>query len=135
MKQLLISILLKRWIRTKRLYIYSLSSLLTPLPLILFSAEEMTGFTTEGANKAPRNPPSSFFVSCFNVSVTPSIHKPKFSNDFITLVISIITSFELNKVNPFPALADPFPLIFKEKQHLLVFLFSKSPTQESKELF
>ena len=28
------------------------------------------------------------------------------------LVISFISSFEINKVNPFPALTAPFPLIF-----------------------
>ena len=28
------------------------------------------------------------------------------------LIISFITSLELNKVNPFPALTAPFPLIF-----------------------
>ena len=40
------------------LSIYSLPALLTPLPLILFTANEITACTNEaskGANKAPRN--------------------------------------------------------------------------------
>ena len=28
------------------------------------------------------------------------------------LIISLISSFEMSKVNPFPALTSPFPLIF-----------------------
>ena len=65
-----------------------------------------------GANKAPRNLSSYFFVSCFNVSVTPSINTPESSNDFMVLIISFISSLEINKVNPFPALTAHFPLIF-----------------------
>ena len=42
---------------------YPLPALLTPLPLIPFTTEEITRCTNEaakGANKAPRNPPSCF---------------------------------------------------------------------------
>ena len=53
-----------------------------------------------------------FFISCFTISVTPSINTPKSSNDFIILIISFISSLKTNKVNPFPALIVPFPLIF-----------------------
>ena len=53
-----------------------------------------------------------FFISCFTVSVTPSINTSKSSNDFIILIISFISLFEINKVNPFPALTTPFPLTF-----------------------
>ena len=49
-----------------------------------------------------------FFVSSLTVSVTPSINTLESSNDFIIL----ISSFEINKVNPFPALTAPFPHIF-----------------------
>ena len=35
-----------------------------------------------GAIMAPRNPPSCFFISCFAVSVAPSINIPEFFNDF-----------------------------------------------------
>ena len=52
-----------------------------------------------------------FFLS-FNASVTPSINTPRSSNDFMILIISFISSFEINKVNPFPAFTAPFPLIF-----------------------
>ena len=53
-----------------------------------------------------------FFISCFTVPITPSITTPEFSNDFMILIIPIISSIEINKVNPFPALTAPFPLIF-----------------------
>ena len=51
------------------------------------------------------------FVSCFVVPVTPSINTPEYSIDFVTLIISFISSFERNKVNLFPALTAAFPLI------------------------
>ena len=50
--------------------------------------EEITGCTNEvgkGANKAPRNPPSCFFISI-------NTHK---SNDFIILIIPFISSFKI----------------------------------------
>ena len=47
----------------------------------------------------------------FTVSITSSINTPKSSNNFIIL-ISFIPSFEMNKVNYFPVLYAPFPLIF-----------------------
>ena len=56
---------------------YSPPALLTSLPLIYFTTEEVTGCTDEaakGANKAPRNPPSCSFTSSFTVSVTSSIN-------------------------------------------------------------
>ena len=53
-----------------------------------------------------------FFISCFTVSVIPSVNTFDSSNDFMVLVISFISSFEINKVNPFPTLTAPFPLIF-----------------------
>ena len=53
-----------------------------------------------GANKTVRNP----------VSVTPFSNTPEYSNDFIILVISFIYPFEINNVNPFPAITAPFPL-------------------------
>ena len=53
---------------------YPLPALLTPLLLIPFTTEGMTGCTIEvskGANKARRNLPFCYFISCFTVSVTP----------------------------------------------------------------
>ena len=94
---------------------YPLLALLTPLPLIPFTTEEITSCTNEaakGSNKAVRNPLSCFFISCFTVSVTPSTNTTECSNGFTILMISFISSFEINKVNPFPTLAAPFPLIF-----------------------
>ena len=53
-----------------------------------------------------------FFISTFTVSATSSINTPEASNDFMILIISFISSFEINKVNPFPAFTAFFPLIF-----------------------
>ena len=53
---------------------YPLPAFLTPLLQIHFPNEEITGCTNEaskGACKAGRNPPSSFFISYFTVSVIP----------------------------------------------------------------
>ena len=41
-----------------------------------------------------------------------SINTPQSSNDFMILIISFIFSLEIKKVNPFPALTAPLPLIF-----------------------
>ena len=46
---------------------------------------------------------------CFTVSVIPSINTFESSNEFLILIISFISSFEINR---FPALIAPFPLIF-----------------------
>ena len=48
------------------------------------------------------------FNSSFTVSVTPSSSTPEYSDGFMILKISFISSFEINKENPFPALAAPF---------------------------
>ena len=53
-----------------------------------------------------------FFISCFTVSVTPSINTPSSSNGFIILIVSFTSSFEINKVNPFPSMRASFPFIF-----------------------
>ena len=98
----------------KFLTIYPVPVLLTPLPLIPFITEKITGCTNEaakGANKAPRNPPS-FFISFFTVSVTPSSNTMESSNGFIIFIVSFISLIEINKVNPFPSLTTHFPLIF-----------------------
>ena len=94
---------------------YPLPALLTPLPLKTFTTEEITSCTNEevkGANKALRNLPCCFLISCSTVSVTPSMNTHESSNDFVILIISFISSFYINKVNPFPAPSAPFPLIF-----------------------
>ena len=94
---------------------YPLHALLTPLPLIPFTTEEISGCTIKAAkvaNKARRNQPSCFITSCFTASVTSSINTRESSNDFMILIISFISSFEINKVNPSSALTVPFPLVF-----------------------
>ena len=99
----------------KFLFIYLLPALLTPLPHIPFTIEEIPGCTNEaakGAHKAGRNPPSWFFYFVFTISVTSSINTFDYSNDFMILTISFISSFEINNVKTFTALTTPFPLIF-----------------------
>ena len=48
----------------------------------------------------------------FTDSVTPTNNELESSNGFMVLIISSISSFEINKLNPFPALTAPFPIIF-----------------------
>ena len=53
-------------------FIYPLSAFLTPLPIIPFTIEEITGSTieaTEDDSKAPINLPSCVFLSRFTVSL------------------------------------------------------------------
>ena len=59
----------------KVLFIYLHSALLTPLPVIPVSTEEITDCNNEGAkgaNKAGRNPPSCFL---FHVSLLRELHQ------------------------------------------------------------
>ena len=65
----------------------------------------------KGANKAGRNPPSCIQISCFTVSITPSINTFQSSSCFMISIISFVSSFETNKVNNFPALAASFAFI------------------------
>ena len=93
------------------LSIYCLPRRLTPLSPIHFTTEEIAGCTNEaakGANKAPRNPPFCFFISSSTVSVTSSINTPKSCIGFKIFILSFKSSFEINKVNPFPALSAYF---------------------------
>ena len=88
---------------------------MTPLQKILFTKEVTTGCINEtamDANNGARNPLSSFFISCFTFSITPSINAAESSSDFLILIITSISSFKMKKVNPLPALAAPHPLIF-----------------------
>ena len=93
---------------------YPFPALAITLPLIPFTTEEVTGCTNEAvkdANKAGTK--SAFvFVLCYTVSVTPSINTFKSSNNFMILKTSFISSFEINRVNPFLALAASFPFVF-----------------------
>ena len=92
-------------------------------PVIAIINEEATGCINKeaidgineaaiGAIIAPRNPPSCFFIPCFTVSVAPLIHTPDFSGESMILIMSVMSSFEMNKLSPFPAITAPCPLIF-----------------------
>ena len=75
-------------------------TLLTSLPVMTFATEKIPGCTNEaprGANKAPINAPSWFFISCFTVSGAPSINAPESSNDFTITFYNIIYIFIRNK--------------------------------------
>ena len=82
-------------------------ALVTPFSDIAFINEETIGCNNEKAlgtiNEAaisaiiaPRNPPSCCFISCFTVSVTPSINRPDFHSGSAVLTISSISSFKMN---------------------------------------
>ena len=87
----------------KTFIIYPILALLTPIPVISSTTEEVTVCNKEAAkgpieketNKASRNLPSYFFfISSFIVSVTPSINTPEPSNNFMILITSFISSFK-----------------------------------------
>ena len=89
--------------------------LVAHFPVIAFINEEAKGAINEaatGAIIAPINSPSGFFSLCFTVSVASSIHRPDSSSDSTILKISSTSSFEMNKVNLFPALTAPAPFTF-----------------------
>ena len=80
--------------RNHRKIVLYLPALLTPLPVIPFTTEEITGCTNEaakGADTVPRNPPSCFSISCFTVPLTPSINTPESSSDLMSLIISFLS--------------------------------------------
>ena len=59
--------------------IIAFPALVTPFPEIPFTNEEAIGCVNEasiGDKKGRRNPLSCFFISCFTVSVSPSINTP-----------------------------------------------------------
>ena len=67
-----------------------------------------------GAIIAPINPSCCFFILCFTVLVVvPSNNRSNFSIESTILIISSISSIEINKVNLFPTLAVPCQLFLK----------------------
>ena len=66
---------------------------MTPLPVMSFTIEEITGCTNEaakGANTALIQHLLAFFLSHVTLfSVTASINTPESSSDFVTLMIHI----------------------------------------------
>ena len=93
--------------------IHPFLALLTPLTLTPFPTEEITGCIneeTKGANKALRIH-VLFFISCYTIWVCPSINPSESPNDFKILIKSILSSFEIRKVNYSPALTTPFRVV------------------------
>ena len=72
----------------------------------------------------------SFFISYFTVSVAASISRPDFYSDSAIFIISFISSFEVNKVNSFPALTTPFPLSNTDEFTLVANLGKTSVAKE-----
>ena len=100
---------------------------MTSFPDIAFNNKEVTGFISEEATVAinetailvaisaiiaQRNLPACLFISYFIVSVARLINRSDFSSDCTILITAFISSSEINKVNLFPALTAPCPLIF-----------------------
>ena len=52
-----------------------------------------------------------FIYFAFYYAVAPSINRAESSSDFSILMTSSISSIQMNKMNPFPALAAPLLLI------------------------
>ena len=97
------------------LSMYPLPAFLTPFPLIASILNKLLVALMKRLKvltELQEIHPLVFFNSCFTVSVTSSINMLESSSDFMILMISFISSFEINKVNPLPALTAPFPLIF-----------------------
>ena len=94
----------------KCLFIYPLSALLFPLPLLPFTTEKITGSSLKVLKNLQEIclPVFYFMFYCFSNSKMNTL---EYCNDFIILM-SFISSFKMNKVNSFPALTAPFPLIF-----------------------
>ena len=68
---------------------YPLPAIMTPLLVIPVSTEKIKSFAIAAdtvVNIAPRILSSSCYVSCFTVSVTPSINTLESSNDFMILI-------------------------------------------------
>ena len=117
--------------------LFHLKDFISPLPFILFTTQEITGCINEaakGANKTPRNLPS-FFVSCFTVSVTPSINTPESSNDFIvTAPFPLIFLSNLFFTLEVKLLIDPGKLFLAKGIAMFVSaFFPKLPNQEPKD--
>ena len=109
-----------------------LPALLTPFLVTAFIKEEAIGAINEAAKDviiAPKDLPSCSFISCFTVSVPPSINKPDFFSDSTILIILSISSQEMNKLNPIPTLTAPAPIV-AIAPHPLIFLSNLPNTEE-----
>ena len=58
-------------------------ALMTPFPVNIFPNVEAPNVPSN----IQKNLPIYLFISCFTILLTPSINKPKFSNDFMILII------------------------------------------------
>ena len=75
------------------LSIHLLSALLTPLAVMPFTTEETIGYSNVAAKYSTKKFTFLLFISCFTVSVIPSINIPESPSNFTILIISFISSF------------------------------------------
>ena len=59
-------------------------AIITPFPVNIFPNTE----APKVPNNMPRNPPSCLFISCFAVSLAPSMKTPEFPSAFMILIMS-----------------------------------------------
>lgn len=114
LKSLLISTFLQGWSGTNIFHPYYILISLIPLPTII-KLVAVNIFPHINAPKVRNNTVRNtyswgYFISCFTVSLTPSVKNPKFSSDFM-IVISHIFSFRMTKVIRFSSLKTPRPRI------------------------
>ena len=98
--------------------LHPLPSLLTAIPLIPFTTEEVTGCTTKtakGVNKEPRNLLACFFFfflfQLLLLQLLNQLIPLEFSSDFMILIILFVSSTEVNRVNPVSAPTASFSLM------------------------
>ena len=99
--------------------LHPLPILLTAIPLIPFTTEEVTGCTTKtakGVNKEPKNLLACFFLYffLFQLLLLQLLHQLiplEFSSDFMILIILFVSSTEVNRVNPVSAPTASFSLM------------------------
>ena len=122
LKYLVISILLKGWSGNKKiLSVYHSSSCSSNFSYTYFLLlKKLAAALMKHLKLLTKNKEICLLVlfiiiiiSCFPLSATPSINIFESSSDFMILIISFISSFKINKVNPFLALTAPFPPFFQ----------------------
>ena len=62
--------------------------------------------------EVPGNPSSCFLISCFTVSLTPSINMSPFFINFLILIIWSTSLFKMTKMIHFPGLTTSYQCIF-----------------------
>ena len=114
MKQLVISILFKEWSGIEIYFPYILFLLFCTLFLLcLLLLKKLLVVLMKRLKVLTKlQEIHLFFILSFTLSVTPLIKTLESSNDFMILIISFISSFEINKVNLLPCSNSSFSTHF-----------------------